>query len=213
MRYIVALLMLCFTAGAVQAQEVYTSSGRSLRQVEAKKKKDARGFSWDKVVVGGGLGLGFGTITSVSLSPKVGYKITDKFMAGVGLGYNYFKWKDYWELTDINGNTDYYDYKTSIWSVSAWARYVVWKNFFVHAEYQHNFMSFTDYGYDRQGNGTIQGYKTNYNAPSLLLGAGFRQPVAERFAVSFMLFYDVLQDQYSPYYQQVVPQIDFYMNF
>ncbi len=210
--YIIAILVLCLSFDMARAQEVYTSSGRSMRQVQAKKKKEDKKFSPDKIIVGGGIGLSFGTITDISITPKVGYRITDNFAAGIGLGYNYFRWKNYYEIEDIHGNVSYYDYKTSIYSASVWARYKVWRNLFAHAEYEHNFMSFTEYGYDQQGNGTIEGRKVNYNAGSLLLGAGIQQPVGDRFSVVFMVMYDVLQNEYSPYYKRVVPQIGFYMN-
>jgi len=211
--YIIAILMLCLSFDMAQAQEVYTSSGRSMRQVQAKKKKEEQKFSPDKIIVGGGIGLSFGTITNISVMPKVGYRITENFSAGIGLGYNYFRWKDYFELQDVNGNTSYYDYKTSMYSASVWARYIVWRNIFAHLEYEHNFMSFWDYGFDQQGSGAIVANKINYNAGSLLVGAGIRQPVGDRFAVTFAVYYDVLQNEYSPYYKRVFPQIGFYMNF
>lgn len=211
--FIVSIWILCLTAGIVHAQEVYTSSGKSMRQVAAKKKKEDMKFSADKIIVGGGLGLSFGTITNISVMPKIGYRITENFAAGVGVGYNYFRWKNYYEFSDINGNVSYYDYKTSMYSASVWARYIIWRNLFAHVEYEHNFMSFTDYGFDPGGSGSIIGSKLNYNAGSLLLGAGIRQPVGDRFSVAFAVYYDVLQNPYSPYYKRVFPQIGFYMNF
>jgi hypothetical protein len=92
--FIVAILVLCMSFSLAQAQEVYTSSGRSMRQVEAKKKKEDKKFSADKIIVGGGLGLSFGTITNISVMPKIGYRFTENFAAGIGLGYNYFRWKN-----------------------------------------------------------------------------------------------------------------------
>jgi hypothetical protein len=211
--YIIAILILCLSFDRAGAQEVYTSSGKSMRQVEAKKKKEDQKFSADKIIVGGGLGLSFGTITNISVMPKIGYRFTENFAAGIGLGYNYFRWKNYYEIPDTNGAVQNYDYKTSMYSVSVWARYVVWRNLFAHLEYEHNFMSFTDYGFDPGGSGTIVGNKINYNAGSLLVGAGIRQPVGDRFSVTFAIYYDVLQNEYSPYYKRVFPQIGFYMNF
>ena len=78
------MVLVGYTASA---QEVYTSSGRP---ANAKKKEEKqKGFDISRLVVGGGIGLGFGDITSISVSPMVGYRITDNFSAGVGFGYQY----------------------------------------------------------------------------------------------------------------------------
>ena len=44
----------------------------------------------ERIVTGGGLGLGFGSVQDyVSLSPVLGYSITKKFIAGTGVTYRY----------------------------------------------------------------------------------------------------------------------------
>lgn len=200
MKRLSALVFILLFSTAAFAQEVYNSSGSRVRPGAHKKKT---GFDPQRLIFGGGLGLGFGTVTNIAVSPVVGYRITDKFSAGIGLGYDYLRVKDYYQLVDFNGNPKYYDYKTSIYSASVWARYLLFENVFVHAEYEHNFMSFTDYRYAQNGSGDIEGYKLNYNAPSLLLGGGFRQPISERSSFVAMALYDVLQDKYSPYYKTI----------
>ncbi|QTN39359.1 hypothetical protein HZ996_09480 [Cryomorphaceae bacterium] len=45
----------------------------------------------DKLRFGGNLGLTFGTVTSIEVSPLVGYQATERLMLGVGGTYLYYK--------------------------------------------------------------------------------------------------------------------------
>jgi hypothetical protein len=210
MRKLLILLMLCIGLGA-SAQEVYTSSGKPANAKKREEKK--KGFDPSRLIVGGGIGLGFGDITSISVSPIVGYRITDKFAAGVGFGYQYLKVKDYYEVPELDSPwaSHFYDYKSSIVSASVWARYIVWKNLFAQVAYEHNFMSYQDYRYNQ--NYDIEGFKVRYDAPSLLVGAGFRQPISDNASVYFTVMYDVLQNEKSPYYGRIFPNIGFNIGF
>jgi hypothetical protein len=212
MNKICIILALCLGLGfSAAAQEVYNSSGN--RRVTAKKKEQPKGFDPHRLIFGGGLGLSFGDVTAISVAPMVGYRITDNFSAGIGLGYQYLRVKDFYELQDLNGNYNYYDYKTSILSPSVWARYVVFTNFFVHAEYEHDFMSFTDYQFDQNGSGSIESYKLKYNSPAMLVGGGFRQPVTDNSSFVVLALYDVIQDKYSPYYKRIDIRFGFNVGF
>jgi len=145
----------------------------------------------------------------VGITPVVGYRITDKFSAGVGFGYKYINIKDYFELDAPNGGVTYENLKANFFSASVWARYLVWRGLFAHAEYEHNFMNFKLPGYDQNGSGNIVTRNEKYQAPSVLLGAGYRQPIGEKASVNFSILYDVLQDAYSPYGNQPFIRIQF----
>jgi hypothetical protein len=203
MNKICIIIALCLGLSiSADAQEVYNSSGS--RRVTPKKKEQPKGFDPQRIIFGGGLGLSFGDVTAISIAPMVGYRITDNLAAGIGLGYQYLRIKDFFELRDANGNPpQYYDYKTSIYSGSVWARYLVFTNFFAHAEYEQNFMSFTRPEFDHNGSGSIEEYKINYRSPAMLLGAGYRQPVTDNSSFVVMALYDVIQDEYSPYYDRI----------
>jgi hypothetical protein len=143
----VVMLLSCGVS-AVQAQEVYTSSGRSLNQAKKDRKQKDKGFDKNKIIFGGGLGGGFDQYTAAfSVSPIVGYKITDRFAAGIGIGYQYLRVKDFYPFANSAtiGGYDYYPLKASIFAPSVWARYIVWRNIFAHVEYEHNFMTFNEY--------------------------------------------------------------------
>jgi len=82
-----------------------------------------------KFYFGGNLGLMFGTYTVIDISPLVGYKVTEKFHAGAGLTYTYFKYK---EDGPVNGSS--FSYSTSIYGGSIFTRYFLAENLFLHAE-------------------------------------------------------------------------------
>ncbi len=65
---------------------------------------------WDKMYVGGNLGLQFGTITDIEVSPHVGYYIYPRWSAGVGISYKYRNQKAF-----SNYSFYYPSYKTNIY--------------------------------------------------------------------------------------------------
>src|SRR6056297_1249325 len=64
---------------------------------------------------GGGLGLSFGNITMVDISPRVSYMLHPRWFTGVGGSYLYYK-------------NNYYNYSTSIYGVSAFTNYALIQN-------------------------------------------------------------------------------------
>ena len=78
----------------------------------------------DKLRFGGNLGLQFGTVTLVEVSPLVGYQATEKFMVGVGGTYLYFQDKRYastYSSTYYGGRT-FGQYQITP-QIFAWAEY------------------------------------------------------------------------------------------
>jgi opacity protein-like surface antigen len=203
MKRILLGLMLLLAVTAVQAQEVYRSSGRAGKSNFARDRKEG-GFDPNRLIFGGGLALSFGDVTNIGISPVVGYKITDRVAAGIGLGYQYVRVKNFFAFQNAsNPNaTDYYDYKCSIFSPSVWARVLVWDNVFIHAEYENNYVSLTDYRYAPNGL-DIESFKNRITIPALLAGVGYRQPIGENSSFVIMALYDVIQDKYSPYGNQI----------
>lgn len=49
-----------------------------------------RGFSWEKVAIGGNIGATFGDITYFEIAPIVGYYFTPNIIGGVGANYIYY---------------------------------------------------------------------------------------------------------------------------
>ncbi|HQE11688.1 MAG TPA: hypothetical protein PLQ78_02955 [Flavipsychrobacter sp.] len=230
MKKLLFILFICFAVtGWAQQTETYTSSGKPVGKFhkQATKKKSDNGFDLSRMIYGGNIGGGGGNgAFSFNIAPVIGYRITDKFAAGVGFGYQYAQVKDYFKITDLNGMTNYFDFKAGMLSTSVWARYLILPKLFVHAAYEHNFTSFQNYRFARNGSGAIEGYKEKYNSPSALVGIGYRAPVGNNVSMYVMGMVDVLQlfpnaPQYSPYYYDksgsilnaIYPSIGFTIGF
>jgi hypothetical protein len=93
------LLFFIFTLGRIHAQ-TDTSGAKEL-------PKTFR----DHLVWGGNIGLAFGNVTTIGVAPLVGYKITERFVAGVGGAFYYIKWH-FPAQTPITS----YIYGENIWS-------------------------------------------------------------------------------------------------
>lgn len=205
MRYLIFAILFCFAATTVSAQDVYSSSGKSEAQLkrEAQRRKDAQKGKFDpsRLIFGGGFGLSIGPVTSIAVSPIVGYRLTDHFSAGVGLSYQYIKIKEYIILFDPSTAQDVVKPLTAnVYAPSLWARHTIWNNIFAHAEYQHNFASIKTYTKDfYQSPAPIITDNFKFNQPALWVGAGIRQPISDRVSFLFVALYNVLDDQYGLY--------------
>jgi hypothetical protein len=202
---VILTIFLCAAIYA-EAQDVYTSSGSSNKKNWT--KQEPKGFDPQRLIFGGGLGLSFGTVTSIAVAPIIGYRITENFSAGIGLNYQYLLERD---AIPLLGR--YYDYEASMLAPSVWMRYVIFSNLFVQAVYEHNFIAYTNYRYDQNGSGNIESYKEKYSCPSVLLGGGYRQPVSENASMLVMILYDVIQDPLSPYYRRLDFRFGFAVGF
>jgi hypothetical protein len=199
MKYIAFVILVCLGMQA-SAQEVYSSSGRPVDENNKTRVKKDKGFDASNIIFGGGFGFGFGTVTNVNVAPIVGYRFSDNFSAGLGMGYQYYRIKNFFTVYDPSiGTQTRKPLNSNSYSPSVWMRYVLWNNIFAHVEYEHNFMTYKEYYNDTIAPGNILSQNVKYNAPSLLVGGGLRQPVSERVSIIVMGLYDVIQDKYSPY--------------
>src|SRR4051812_19850474 len=104
MKKIIIMLVACLFFASSYAQEVYNSSGR----IKPRKQKKETGFSTDRLIFGGAGGLSFGDVTSIYIAPLVGYKLTDRFAAGVSFGYNYLRAKTPYTNLNNPSVTEYF---------------------------------------------------------------------------------------------------------
>lgn len=135
---------------------------------------------------GGGIGLAFGDIKYVELSPLVGWRFSERFGAGVSLMY---RWR---EDTRYPSSPSYNDYGGTVF-----ARYRLPGPMFLQAEYD-----YTDYEYqvtptttDRQG----------YSA--YLAGVGFGGSVGRGAGAYLLALYDFAYDSNDPYRPYTSPWI------
>ncbi len=152
--------------------------------------KSSSGFDPSKLTFGGNMNLQFGNYTTVGISPQVGYNFSKYFTAGVGLGYNYFREKNYdvkWSRHYVSFNVfgRFYPVDFLVISLQPEASRV-WEII------------------ENSGNK----YKTNKFVPSVLIGGGLRY-----MNMIAMIQYDVVQDEYSPYGNNLFYSIGYSLNF
>ena len=190
------LLLLCMGSNTF-AQRVYTSSGKPTK-AQRSTPAESKGFNPDKLIFGGGLGAGFGRSTYFSISPVVGYRFTDALMAGIGLGYQYYKVRDYYQISGVGS----YDAKQHIFSPSLWGRFAFLENFFAQAEYEYNYINTSYPGFDPNGSGNVVNLTESFTSPNLLLGGGIRQRVTDRSSLLLTVLYNVLDGPNNIYANQ-----------
>lgn len=173
-RPLILVFAMTFIASTCFGQSRHRNDENSLKGVPLK----------ERIVVGGGLGLQFGSQVDIfSISPMIGYKVTEKFMAGTGLTYRYTKYKYYNPSIKL---TDY--------GVSPFVRYTIFGGFFLHAEYEYLNYEFPQ----TQTESTRKGFN------SFLAGGGFVQPIGDKAAFYLLALYNfsyqsVQPGEYSPY--------------
>ena len=117
------------------------------------RKQPPKHDFWDKFYTGGNIGAQFGTVTFFEVSPLIGYKITDRISAGVGITYQYYQYHD-----------RYYDLKTDVYGGRVFGRYFFTDYLFAHAEYEYlNLEAFDFYPRRRVEVGSLMAGK-NYMA-------------------------------------------------
>lgn len=136
---------------------------------------------WDNVQFGGGFTLGFGTQTTIGISPSAIYNFDNGFSLGTGLTYIYSEIGDF--TTNVYGGSIISLYQIPNVGIQ------------LSGEFEHSFAKQTD------SFGTF-----NTNFPALYLGAAYNQG---RFAFGFR--YDVLYDENkSVYASPFSPIVRFY---
>ena len=156
------------------------------------------------------VGLGYTSISgisnfNVSLAPAVGYRLTDKFAVGPGISYSY---NSYSLSPQGFYNTYGYLYPTPTGNLTAngsnslsssslgfkvFAQYIVYKEFFLHGEYEVTSAQLA--GYDNQ-NYLV---KITRSVTSALAGAGYRSYLGERAAVDIVALYNFNNSVFSLY--------------
>ncbi len=88
-----------------------------------------------------------------------------------------------------------------------WARYTVFENIFVQAEYAYNSLFYNYLRYDPSGSGNVIKSYSTASVSTLLLGGGLRQRISERSSILVGIFYNVLgnkNQEFNPYPGNVV---------
>jgi hypothetical protein len=107
---LISFSLLIAVAGLAQEDDAYVYGDNAPSTTAATPKTTDGSFDWQKVTVGGGLGLSFGNVTVIEIAPNFGYYFTDQVLAGVGLNYTYYGEKANNFSTSIYGGRVYGEY-------------------------------------------------------------------------------------------------------
>ncbi len=140
------------------------------------KDKDEK---WtERIVFGGGIGVGYTNGWNINVTPNVGYKITDRFWAGIGVDYYYVSFR-------LNSNNKD---RFSVVGPKTYALYYITPEINLGTEFAHYF-----YTRNIITNGISQKIKEEQD--SWLLGGGYTQRLGGRAGIRLELYYDVLYDE------------------
>ena len=152
-------------------------------------QEDTERAPWkDRLVLGGNAGFNVNNgIMVIEAAPLVGYRVTDRFTAGTQISYTYYRFK----TSPSNVFT------TSFYSGSVFTRYFPLDQLFLHQEFERLNLEYWD------NTGMPPGYTRGWIS-RWLVGAGYRQPIGERSALMFMVLWDVIDDDLSPYTNPII---------
>ncbi|MBL7925173.1 MAG: hypothetical protein JNL88_13305 [Bacteroidia bacterium] len=149
------------------------------------KEKEARRPLKDRLFFGGNLGLSFGTLTYINVSPVIGYRLTEKFGAGLGPVYTYY-----------SDNRDRrYKYETHMYGGRTFAQYQVMENVLLYSEYELINMEVPDLLFTKL---------IRKNISSLFVGGGYAQNIGGRTSLSLMVLFNVIEGDYRIYENPVI---------
>ena len=173
-RLISIVFFLLFLHAFLYSQEDYT-----IESSEEQSPLSENSFS-ERIYGGGNISFNiYGGYIYLDASPFLGYKITPKYSAGIGVKYIYY------------GNSQIKEEQLNFYGGNVFTRYKFFKNFIAHAEYE----LLRVY----EVNPMASNYDERTNASMLYLGAAYTSYIGETASVQLTLLYDLIDDPNSPY--------------
>ena len=142
--------------------------------------------------VGGNLGLQFGTVTLVDVSPMAGYYFTKNWSAGLGLTYKYYRYT----FLDNKFESSYYGgraftrYHLSSKSID------ILNHLLLHGEYE-----LLNFRFEPEGGGNAY---ENTKVESYFIGGGYNAPLSRKVNAHILILYNLNDTANSPYDNPVV---------
>lgn len=179
--WIVFLLLISITIHYAQKDSVYYGEPDSKKKsnYSSNDKKPKPNYR-DRLIYGGNFSLLFGTYTLISLSPGIGYKVTENFHAGGGIIYYYSSY--------VYGGRRQ---TQSLYGTSLFARYFVNNSLYLQVQY------------DRlnQNNYLVPNYKNERIwVDYFMVGGGYRQPLGAHSALMASVMWNLTPSPLSIYY-------------
>jgi hypothetical protein len=125
----------------------------------------------DRIFTGGGVGLSFGSnYDFISLSPIIGYRLSQRLAAGTSIIFRYTNYK---YVTPDVSTTDY--------GISPFLRFQFYGPLFLHAEYEYLNTQYID---------AYTGQTVRKDFSSFMAGGGFFQPIGRHTAFFVTALYN-----------------------
>jgi hypothetical protein len=139
----------------------------------------------DRFFTGGNIGLSFGKVTNIEISPIIGYNINERIAVGTGFVYRYYNDKRYSPSAQFD-----------ILGFRIFSRLNIVYGFFAHAEYE--YIRFrTNIYYDLNVTET-------YNLNSFLIGGGYKYEVGHNTYLTAIVLYNLTEELYTPYNNPII---------
>jgi hypothetical protein len=129
----------------------------------------------ERLFWGGALGLGFGDVDYVEVSPLLGFRVNPKVDLGFSLTY---RWR----------NDDFYDVSTTDYGSSLFGRFRVWQNLFLEADWE-----YLNWEYIQADLSEVR-----TSTSSFLAGGGYYVPLGGRASMAISALYNFSYDENDP---------------
>lgn len=149
----------------------------------------SRGAEPGRWFTGGSMGMYFGDLNYLHLSPLLGYRLSDLFSAGMQLNAQY-QWNHYRNAANDGVEKESY----GVLGGGVFLRGYPLDAFFLQGQPEYNRV----FGRRHYADGSPP-QRFGRWVPSFLAGAGIAMSAGQGSAVTLMVMYDVLQDEDSPY--------------
>lgn len=197
MKRIILFITLISTAFICNAQFHYEiPQNQRKEQKVVTQTKSGSSFDIRKLTIGGGLGLQFGDYTLINIAPQVGYSFSKYLNAGVGFTYTYWK-DDYY-----SGNIKFKD-KSSYFGFNLYGKFYPIENIVLMVQPEINRVWQTV-----ENTSSKEKLKEEKFVPVCLLGGGLRLG-----PVTAMIQYDVVQNDRTPYGDNIFYSLGYTFNF
>ena len=179
----------------LQNEQSVNQTTSDYQEIEEKKSQPepVRTRKKGKIELGGSFGMTFSNGTSINISPQIGYRINSYFSFGGGIGYNYYRYNTW----------DDSRYTMNYMGLNLYARVkpIPYITIQAQPEIQRNW-----------GRKDGHSYKGEV-IPCFLVGAGANLPIAGKSGISVMLYYDVVQNKFTPYGNKIFYSVGYSFGF
>lgn len=169
-RFLHCFFVVVLLSTGIQAQDDTTE----YKALPGGKPAPSRKFDWSRVYVGGNLGLLFGSVTFIDISPLIGYRFTERITAGIGGTYQYIQYNS------LEGAG------SSIYGGRVFGRYIFTDFLFGHAEYE--WLNMKVYVINSAGK-IVDSFRDDIGF--FWVGGGYQQRLAARAYLTIMALWNI----------------------